>query len=426
MTINTPDSNADMTALRQKLVDELKTKGVINSPLVEAAFRAVPRHLFVPGKPLEQVYSDRVIVTKEIDGMPLSSCEQPAIVAVMLEQLGLEPGQRVLEIGAGTGHTAALIAHIVGESGQVITMDIESDLVSSAREHLVAAGLDRVQVVCADGGYGLPEAAPFDRIILTVGSADITPAWREQLRPGGRLVMPLWLERDGTLQVCVAFEKQDVVLTSISVKRGGFMGLRGAFAAPRRQPAHLGAEPGLEFGRDDYGTVDAEPIFRLLTGPYRDFPTDILVTSRDLVGGLYLWLLPTYELEGCGMQATGAWLERGVVPQLFGVAGKFCSTGGIMEGNDRCVVAMRLPEHTLPAELAWDEPPFPLHFRSFGPDDTLAQKYMGFIKAWDAAGRPDAMRLRIRAVPLGRDYIPAPGEHVLTRPSTRLVLTWDV
>jgi protein-L-isoaspartate(D-aspartate) O-methyltransferase len=218
MTVATSDSGADVDALRQKLVDELKTMGVIKSLQVEAAFCAVPRHLFVPGRLLAEVYTDRVIVTKEIDGMPVNSCEQPAIVPVMLEQLGLEPGQRVLEIGAGTGQTAALMAHIVGESGQVITMDIEPDLVSSAREHLAAAGLARVQVVCADGGYGRPEAAPFGRIILAVGSADVTPAWREHLRPGGRLVMPPWLERDGTLQVCVAFEKHGDILTSVSVK----------------------------------------------------------------------------------------------------------------------------------------------------------------------------------------------------------------
>jgi protein-L-isoaspartate(D-aspartate) O-methyltransferase len=229
---------------------------------VEAAFRAIPRHLFVPDRPLEEAYADRVIVTKEIDGMPASACEQPAIVAVMLELLALEPGQRVLEIGAGTGHTAALIAHIVGESGQVITLDIEPDLVSSARAHLALAGLERVQVVCADGGYGYPDAAPFDRVILTAGATDITRAWRAQLRPGGRLVMPLWLERDGSLQVCVAFEKQADVLASVAIQRGGFMGLRGAFRTPLRQRAELGSEPGLEFSRDDLGPVEVEGIYR--------------------------------------------------------------------------------------------------------------------------------------------------------------------
>src|SRR5512142_1102599 len=104
---------SDVAALNSALIDQLKRMGVIQTPPVETAFHAIPRHLFVPGVPLEQVYQDKVIVTKELEGQPASSCEQPAIVAVMLEQLGLERGQRVLEIGAGTGHTAALIAHIV-------------------------------------------------------------------------------------------------------------------------------------------------------------------------------------------------------------------------------------------------------------------------------------------------------------------------
>ena len=75
--------------------------------------------------------------------------------------------------------------------GRVVTVDIDQDIVESAGEHLAAAGFDRVQVVCADGGYGYVEAAPYDRIILTVGTADITPAWWEQMKPGGRIVLPL-------------------------------------------------------------------------------------------------------------------------------------------------------------------------------------------------------------------------------------------
>ena len=191
-----PDnSNGDVMALNQALVDELKDEGHIQTPNIEAAFRAVLRHLFVPGKLLEEVYSDRAIqVKKDQDGQWLSSSSQPTIMAIMLEQLGLEPGHKVLEIGAGTGYNAALMAHIVGETGQIVTVDIDEDLAKAAREHLAMAGFEQVQVVCADGGYGYLDAAPYDRIILTVGAADITPAWREQMRPGGRIVLPLMLK----------------------------------------------------------------------------------------------------------------------------------------------------------------------------------------------------------------------------------------
>jgi protein-L-isoaspartate(D-aspartate) O-methyltransferase len=125
---------------------------------------------------IEDVYTDRAFPTKHADGRPISSSSQPAIMAIMLEQLALEPGQRVLEVGAGTGYNAALIAQIVGQGGQVVTIDIDEDLVSAARQHLAAAGFDRIHVRCSDGGYGYPEGAPFDRIILTASAWDISRA----------------------------------------------------------------------------------------------------------------------------------------------------------------------------------------------------------------------------------------------------------
>src|SRR5438445_2890424 len=143
-------AGGDPVALHQALVDQLRQAGCIRSTHVEAAFRAVPRHPFLPGVPLDLVYRDEAIPIKELDGATVSSSSQPAIMAVMLEQLEIQPGHRVLEIGAGTGYNAALMAHIVGDTGQVVTVDLDDDLVVSAREHLEAAGFSHVQVVCGD------------------------------------------------------------------------------------------------------------------------------------------------------------------------------------------------------------------------------------------------------------------------------------
>src|SRR5258705_1075533 len=138
---------ADAGALHRALVDGPVSRRCITDPRVEAAFRAVPRHLFLSSLAPEEAYRNVAIPTKLVDGEAVSSSSQPEIMATMLEQLGLEPGHTVLEIGAGTGYNAALMAHIVGEEGAVVTVDIDQDLVDGARDHLATAGFDRVRVV---------------------------------------------------------------------------------------------------------------------------------------------------------------------------------------------------------------------------------------------------------------------------------------
>jgi protein-L-isoaspartate(D-aspartate) O-methyltransferase len=108
----------------------------------------------------------------------------------MLEQADLHPGMRVLEIGSG-GYNAALIAELVGTEGAVTTVDIDPDVVDRARRYLEAAGYSQVTVVLADTANGVPERAPFDRIIVTAGVWDLPSAWADQLAVGGRLVVPL-------------------------------------------------------------------------------------------------------------------------------------------------------------------------------------------------------------------------------------------
>src|SRR5437870_2678788 len=170
-------SNASR-AYRRALVETLRSDGHLRSARLAAAIEAVPRELFVPGVPLDDVYRPRdAIVTKRIDGVSVSSASAPEVVALMLEQLDPQPGDRVLEIGAGTGYNAALLAHLVGPTGRVVTLDIDEDIVDAARAHLAAAGMDAVEVIRGDGGLGHPEGAPYDRIVLTVGAWDIAPAW---------------------------------------------------------------------------------------------------------------------------------------------------------------------------------------------------------------------------------------------------------
>ena len=217
----------DATArLRGRLVDDLVSQGLIRSPRIEAAFRAVPRHLFIPRVSLEEAYEDEAIITHFAGGKPVSSCSQPAIMAEMLHQLSVEEGDHVLEVGAGTGYNAALLAHLAGPTGHVTSIDIDDRFVREARARLAAAGFPGVQVLTADGHDGYATKAPFERIMVTAAAWQVAPAWDEQLAPGGRLVVPLAHPGAPPIQESTCFEKGPGGLRLISAVPCGFISMR--------------------------------------------------------------------------------------------------------------------------------------------------------------------------------------------------------
>ncbi|MET8566740.1 methyltransferase domain-containing protein [Streptomyces sp. NPDC004783] len=199
---------------RAALVREIELSGAwASDPVWREAFASVPRHLFVPyyyvgvrggyerrwGEHPDPAarerwvlgaYADAPLATRLRDGELLSSSSQPSLMAMMLAELGVTDGSRVLEIGAGTGYNAALLAHRLGDDDLVTTVDLDPEITESARRHLAAAGYHPA-VVTGDGARGVPERAPFDRIIATCTLPTIPPAWVAQCRPGGRILTPL-------------------------------------------------------------------------------------------------------------------------------------------------------------------------------------------------------------------------------------------
>lgn len=146
------------------------------------AMRTVPRHVFVPPDVRPLAYRDRPLPIGEDQ-----TISQPYIVALMTEKLALAPGAKVLEIGTGSGYQAAVLAHL---TPNVYTIEIVRSLAERAKQVLHEQGYNEVHVRHGDGYKGWPEAAPFDAIIVTCAAEDLpAPLW-EQLRPGGRIVIP--------------------------------------------------------------------------------------------------------------------------------------------------------------------------------------------------------------------------------------------
>lgn len=422
--------NTDSAKHHQALLDQLKQKGHLANPAIEAAFRAIPRHPFLPHLPLEEVYQDRAIMTKRVDDLPLSSSSQPSMMAIMLAQLDLQPGHRVLEIGAGTGYNAALMAYMVGETGQVVTVDIDQDLVDGAKAHLAALNHEQVQVVCADGGYGFAEAAPYDRIILTVGVDDVTPAWLEQLKPGGLILLPLAM-RD--IQISVVFRQVEHYLNSLSVSLCGFIRLRGDFAASahdsgRRsgfQGVQLGPEEGIWLLAHDIGPQQAQNLYLALTGPSQDWPVGVRLSRQEFQQqrSLSFWGQLQSE-QSCVLVAYGPMADRGIVPYLFGEAGKQCCSSGLFDQDSLALLInpdeQSPPHHPQPASTMFEP-----QVRSFGPNQALAQTLVHHIQSWDAAGRPSVDQVKLRLYPKAVDYQPQLGEFVIPKRWTRLVVAWS-
>ena len=164
----------------------------MRDPRVLAALRAVPRHRFVPEAYREGAYDDGPLPIGQ--GQTIS---QPYIVAVMTEQLRPEPGDRVLEIGTGSGYQAAVLARLVA---RVYSIEIVPELAERARATLAELGVANVEVFTGDGYRGLPEHAPFDGIVVTAAPPEVPQPLLDQLALGGRLVVPVG-RRDQELRV---------------------------------------------------------------------------------------------------------------------------------------------------------------------------------------------------------------------------------
>lgn len=394
---------------RAAMVEALSEPGALGgqslSPEVERALRTVARHVFVPEADLEQAYDPFTAVVTKYDqhGAAISSVSAPQVQAMMLQQAQLQPGHRVLEIGSG-GYNAALIAELVGPSGEVTTLDIDSGVTERASRLLKDTGYGQVRVVTADAAHGLAEHAPFDAIIVTAGAWDLPRAWVEQLVEGGRLVVPL---RMRNLSRSIGFVRAGEYLTSTSVLMCGFVPMQGEDEHRETLVLVNGTgEIALRF--DDEVPEDPHLLDNAVRTPRAEVWSGATVVLQELIGTLQLYLATT--LPGFCTMAVDPDLDTGLVapdnPRF--------SMAAVQGADFAYLVTRRTPDNT--------SVEYGVH--AFGPTaPEFAEQVAQRIREW-ATDQRHGPGPHIDAYPASTPLEELPGELVITKRHSRLTFSW--
>lgn len=178
------------------LINYLKGAGFLKTEKIISAFENIPRHLFVSVDKAEYAYEDIALQT-----IGNSTISQPSTVAYMLEKLQPKEGERVLELGTGSGWEACLLAYCVGSKGLVVTIEIEKDVAEFAKHNIAKMQFRNIIKVHGDGSVGYPDEAPYDKIIYTAAAPDVPKQMIMQLKNGGRLVAPVGTQFMQTLKI---------------------------------------------------------------------------------------------------------------------------------------------------------------------------------------------------------------------------------
>jgi protein-L-isoaspartate(D-aspartate) O-methyltransferase len=284
-------TRVDPQVLRERMVDDLIAQRWIRTEAVAAAMRRVPRHLFTPAVPPEVAYGpDAVVIKRDPSGAALSSVSAPSIVAMMLEQATPRRGLRILEIGSG-GYNAALLAELVGRSGHVTTVDIDPEVTARARACLIAADYRRVLVDVADAEYAYPAQAPYDRILVTVQAADVSPAWERQLTHTGTITVPL---RINGLTRSVTLARAGGHWEAISALMCGFVPIQGAGVhVEQRLPLDSDSVERVGVRFDHQRLLDSRQLVGVLDTGRVQVWSAVTVARMEPFDSLHLWLATT-------------------------------------------------------------------------------------------------------------------------------------
>ncbi|MFI9149479.1 methyltransferase, FxLD system [Streptomyces sp. NPDC053367] len=392
--------------LRNRLVDKIRLDGRLTDE-VERVMRTVPREAFLPGIGLEEAYTDQAVSIKDnpLGGpLPLSCASVPSLVGMMLGQLDVQPGNNILEIGAGTGYNAALLAELASEKGNVTSIDIDSDVALHARTALDRAGYQRVHVMERDGLIGAPENAPYDRMLAAVGLWDVPAAWWEQLAEGGRLVLPLrWRGQTRA----VALIRHGDALVSDGMELCGFVPIIGQDG---EKATALNASDTIRVFHDEDQPVDSGAL-----GESLNTTTGIEVMSEQRISGEEsfdgVWLRATASDDRvCRLQV----MPEAMAQELVLRPAVPVRSPVLIDGDSLAYLIVR-------REGVDPQRPHQLGAAAYGPHaEKLAQDLIAHIEDWGTA-RTAVPRLTV--TPASADAADGPG-HVISKVESRLTLTY--
>jgi protein-L-isoaspartate(D-aspartate) O-methyltransferase len=413
MTVDATGTGGEIDELRGAMVDHVVSVFGLGKELgrelpeaVVAALRRVPRHLFAPGVPLTRAYEDTSsIVTKRDERGVLSSVSVPWLVAGMVAQLDVRPGQSVLEIGSG-GYQAALLRELVGPEGSVTTVDIDPEVAGRARACLDAAGYGDVRVLCADGEFGAPGYAPFDRVIVAVQGWDIRPAWTGQLAPGGRLVVPLLL---GGWSRTWELDRADGHLVSRSIMEAGFVRMQGAGKRVGGWSVRLD-EAGVNLWGDEPPAADGAALAGVLRGERCEVWTGVTLPPNTPLALPNLWLVTVPGL--CWLAA-----RQGAVDSGLAIPSSRINIPALAEGGSLAVRGDVRPVDD-------ERTAFEFGAYGYGPRGAeLAERLAERFRVWDRDHRHGPGPV-LTIYPAGTPDSALPPGRVFHKPHTTMVLSW--
>ncbi|MEW2567828.1 methyltransferase, FxLD system [Streptomyces sp. NPDC047070] len=401
--VNDPDQLR--AALAQRLVDS----GHLRSQATIDAFRTNDRHAFLPGVDLESAYKEDAVPIKHDEHGEMISCiSAPSVVATQLEQIGAQPGHKVLEAGAATGYNAALLGQIVSPGGQVWTLDVDADLIAGANKNLAEAGVQNATAVMADGAAGLPEHAPYDRIQFTVGAGDVPVKILDQLAPGGRLVLPMRIR--GSISRSFAFERDGDTWKTVSCEMATFVPLRKGVCDDVYTLIPMAGEGNVRLETFSEQNVDREALRTVLDEEHTKLYTGVKFRQGSAWEWLYLYLacaLPNGLSRLPGQRP-------GFTPH-FG-------WGSMAALDGRSLAYLTIREGEDEKGRYWEVGVIG-HGKAGGD---LAERVVTEIRAWDASGGNDAPEPGFRmAVADSRDRLPVDEAlFVVDKPYSRLAVDW--